>query len=304
MDKVISSDITKYLIILGAGAIGLSVVLTKIISQVRGAFKPYQKATMWYVLLCLVFFALIALAAYPGIIDNPTTAFICFQVYFLLMGCVHVYLMPQQLRWSGDEKAFTSELVFTLLIGIFGAICFLLVYHLLNKNGLEYIMAASILLFVVPVLFQYTFQAATGIPPKVLKEWFYPYQQEIEEPEESKLKNLLVISFEFQKQVTDQRITNFRAKAPVDMDMGQLFYYFINDYNERHPNSKVQYLSTKGEPHGWIFYKKPKWYSVMTSYIDADKTIFNNNIKENDVIICSRSLFLNRPICRKIIICT
>lgn len=289
MEKVISSDITKYLVLLGVGAIGLSVVLTKVISQVRGAFKPYQKATMWYVVLALLFFSVIALAAYPGIIDKPITAFISFQVYFLLMGCLHVYLMPQRLRWSGDDKAFTSELVFTLVVAVFGAISFLIVYHLVNKSGLEYIMAASILFFILPFLFYQTFLAATGIPPKVLKEWFYPYDQEVEEPEESKLKNLLVISFEFQKQATDQRITNFRAKAPVDMDMGQLFYYFINDYNERHPNSKVQYLNTKGAPHGWIFYKKPKWYSIMTNYIDADKTIFNNNIKENDVIICSRS---------------
>jgi len=290
MEKVISSDITKYLIVLGIGAIGLSVVLAKVISMVRGAFKPYQKATLWYILVALLFFALVALAAYPGIIEKPANALICFQVSFLLIGCCHAYLMPQKLRWSGDEKAFVSELVFTLLAGVFGAICFLLVYHLLNGNGLEYMMAASIFFFIIPFLFYHTFQAATGIPPKILKEWFYPFRQEIEEPEESKMKNLLVISFEFQKQATDQRITNFRAKAPADMEMGQLFYYFINDYNERHPNSKVQYINAKGEPHGWIFYKKPKWYSVMTKYIDAEKTIFNNNIKENDVIICSRSL--------------
>ncbi|GAC1430635.1 MAG: hypothetical protein NVSMB7_06950 [Chitinophagaceae bacterium] len=290
MEKVISNDITKYLIILGVGAIGLSVVFTKLITKVRGTFKPYQKATFWYVLVALLFFAMIALAAHPGIIEKPGTALICFQAFFLLMGCGHAYLMPQKLRWSGDDKSFSSELVFTLLTGIFGSICFLLVYHLLNGNGLGYMMSGSILFFIIPFLFYHTFQAATGIPPKILKEWFYPYQQEIEEPDESKMKNLLVISCEFQKQTTDQRITNFRAKAPVDMEMGQLFYYFINDYNERHPNSKVQYINAKGEPHGWIFYKKPKWYSVMTKYIDAEKTIFNNNIKENDVIICSRAL--------------
>ena len=290
MEKVISNDITKYLIILGAGTIGLWVVLVNVISGIRGAFKPYQKATLWYTLAGLLFFAFIALLAYPGIIENPFSAFLCFQIYFLLLGCWHAYLMPKRLRWSGDDKAFISELVFTLLLAVLGAISFLLVYHLLNGNDLEYIMTASIFFFITPWLFYNTFQSAIAIPPKVLKEWFYPYQQEVEEPEESKMKNLLVISFEFQKQVTDQNITNFRAKAPVDMEMGQLFYYFINDYNERHPNSRIQYVNAKGEPHGWIFYKKPKWYSVLTSYIDAEKTIFNNNIKENDVIICSRSL--------------
>jgi hypothetical protein len=290
MEKLISSDITKYLILLAAGAIGLTVILSRLVTAVRGAFKPYQKATMWYVLAALLFFALVALLAYPGLISQATGIFVLFQAVFLLLGSAHVYLMPRKLRWSGDNKAFTSELVFTLLVALFGAISFLLVYHLINKNGLEYMMAASLLFFVIPFLFYHTFLSATRIPPKILKEWFYPYNEEMEDPDESRLKNLLVISFEFQKQAGDQRITNFRAKAPVDMELGQLFYYFINDYNERHPNSKVQYINSRGEPYGWIFYKKPKWYSVMTSYIDAEKTIFNNNIKENDVIICSRSL--------------
>ena len=290
MEKVISSEITKYLILLGAGTIAMFVLLTNMVSRVRGAFKPYQKATLWYSIAALFFFALIALTAYPGIIDSPFSAFVCFQAYFLFLGCTHAYLMPQKLRWSGDSKAFYAELVFTLLVAILGSIGFLLVYHLLNHNGLEYIMAGSVLFFIIPYFFYHTFLKATAIPPKVLKEWFYPYQQEIEEPDESKMKNLLVISFEFQKQTVDQQITNFRAKAPVDMEMGRLFYYFINDYNERHPNSKVQFVNAKGEPHGWIFYKKPQWYSVTTKYIDAEKTIFNNNIKENDVIICSRSL--------------
>jgi Type VI secretion system, TssN len=290
MEKVISSDITKYLIILGAGTIGLFAVLINLVSTVKGAFKPYQKATLFYILAALIFFAVIALVAWPGIIEEPFNTLICFQAYFLLLGCAHAYLMPQKLRWSGDDKSFTSELVFTLLVAIIGAISFLLVHHFLNRNGLEYIMTASILFFIVPFLFSHTFLSATNIQPKVLKEWFYPYQQEIEEPEDSKMKNLLVISFEFQKQTTDDRITNFRAKAPVDMEMGQLFYYFINDYNERHTNSRIQFINGKGQPYGWVFYKKPKWYSIVTSYIDAEKTIFNNNIKENDVIICSRSL--------------
>ena len=290
MERVISNEITKYLIVLGAGVIGLSLILTRIITRVRGAFAPYRKATLWYALAGVLFFALIALAAYSGFALTPTTAFLCFQGYFLLLGTAHVYFMKEQLRWTGDTKSFYAEMVFTLLIAVFGSISFLLVYRALNHNSLQYIMAASILFFIIPFFFYQTFLKATGIPPKVLKEWFYPYQQEVEEPDESKMKNLLVISFEFQKQITDERITNFRAKAPVDMELGQLFYYFINDYNERHPNSKIQFVNTKGEPSGWIFYKKPKWYSVMTAYADADKTIFNNHIRENDVIICSRSM--------------
>jgi Type VI secretion system, TssN len=44
------------------------------------------------------------------------------------------------------------------------------------------------------------------------------------------------------------------------------------------------------EPYGWIFYKKPRWYTINTSYISSEKTFYANRIKENDVIVCRRSI--------------
>jgi len=290
MEKVITSEMTKLLIILGAGVAALAVAVGNLITKAQGSFKPYQKATIIYLLTALFFFAFVALAAYPPIFDRPFTVLLLFQAYFLLMGVAHLYGMHQYLKWSGGKNSFLPEMLFTCLAGLFGGIGFLLVYHFVNRNGLQFVMAGSILLFVLPFLVYYTFRKAVAIPPKIIKEWFYPVNEEIDEPEDSKMKNLLVISFEFQKQTNDPHFTNFRAKAPVDMDFGQLFYYFINDYNERHNNSRIHYSDNTGEPHGWIFYKKSKWYTVITQYVDAEKTIFNNKIKENDVIICARSV--------------
>lgn len=281
---------TKLLILLGAGVIGLAVVLVRMITKVRGSFKPYQRPTMLYLFLSLLFFAVIALAVHPAIFEKRLTAFIFLQAYFLLLGTVHLYCMYQYLRWSGDQRSFWSELLFTVLVALLGSIGFILLYGYTNKDDFQYLMAGGVLLFVVPFFFYNTFRKALAIPPKILKQWYYPVQEDVEEPDENKMKNLLVISFEFPKQAHDNSFTNFRAKAPVDMEMGKLFYYFINDYNERHPNGRIQFINKGGEPHGWIFYKKPKWYSVMTKYVDADKTIFNNRIRENDVIICTRSL--------------
>lgn len=290
MEKVINSELAKFMIIFGAGVIGLTILLAKLITKVRGAFKPYKKATMVYMIVAALFFGLIALAAYPTFIRQPFTALIVFQAYFLLLGTAHLYFMHDNLRWSGDSKAFGLEVLFTFLVGLLGSMAFVFVYQLVNQKGLHFYMAGSILFFVIPLFINYTFTKAIAVPPKIFKEWYYPVDQEIEDPDDSKLKNLLVISFQFQKQNNDPHITNFRAKAPTDMEFGQLFYYFINDYNERHPNSKVQFVNGSGEPNGWIFYKKPKWYSIMTDYIDADKTIYNNRIRENDVIVCARSL--------------
>lgn len=290
MEKVISSDMTKFLVVLGLITTVITVVFAKLIEKYKGAFKPYQKATLWYMILFFLLFSIAALASYPGLFDKPINYLVFLQVYFFLLGVAHFYYMHQRLKWSGEPEAFWIELLFTTLLCILGSIGFLIVFRLLNKNGLHYIMTGSFLFFIIPLVFYQTFRKAIAIPPKIIKEWFYPVNEEIDEPEESKMKNLLVISFEFQKQISDTELTNFRAKAPTDMEFGQLFYYFINDYNDRHPNSRISFVNGKKEPHGWIFYKKSNWYTVMTRYISADKTIFNNHIKENDVIICTRSM--------------
>ncbi|MBC7903705.1 MAG: hypothetical protein H7Y27_09790 [Gemmatimonadaceae bacterium] len=290
MEKVITNELTKFLIIIGAAVLALTVLMSRMISKVKELYKPYRKQTIIYLIIALLFFAIIALAASPSIISTPSSALIAFQAYFLLLGSAHLYFMRENLKWSGNPKVFYLELIYTLLIGCIGSIAFVFVYRQFNENGLEYAMIGSILLFVVPLLFFQTFRQAISIPPKVLKEWYYPINQEIEEPEDSKLRNLRVISFEFRKHANDPEITNFRAKAPADMEFGQLFYYFINDYNERDPHSKVQYTNSQGEAYGWIFYKKPKWNNFLTQYIDADKTINTNRIKENEVIICMRSV--------------
>ena len=290
MEKVLTNELMKFLLILGAAVVALTICLSKMVNTIRGSFKPYRKQTLLYLLAALFFYSMVAFCAHPAVINDTMPALIFFQAYFLLLGAAHIYLMRQKLKWSGDDKAFYLDMIFTLLVSVLGSIVFILIYRLVNTNGLQYVMMASILFFVVPFLFYYTFKKAIAIPPKIVKEWHYPIHREIEEPDDSKLKNLLVISFEFPKLAGDPRVTNFRAKAPVDMEFGQLFYYFINDYNERHPNGKVQVTNEKGDANGWIFYRKPNWYSLLTKYIDADKTIFANRIRENEVIICTRSI--------------
>jgi hypothetical protein len=186
------------------------------------------------------------------------------------------------------DKAFLPDLIFTVLVLLLGAIVFMLVYRMVNREGLELPMMMSLLLFIVPLFVWQTFQMALAIPPKVLNQWYYPVHEPREDPDETKLKNMLLISFEFQKTGIDPYFTNFRARAPVDMELGELFYYFINDYNERHPNGQINFTNGTGKPYGWMFYKKPKWYTILTKYMDADKTIFLNRIRENDIIVCAR----------------
>ncbi len=288
--EAITTDVNKMLVILGIVAVSLLAVLSKVIQKIKGSFKPYTKATIGYALVCLLLFSLIALTAHPAIFTEPIPFLIFYQLFFLFLGLVHYYFMHQLLQWSGDQSVFWAEALFTTVLGLLGSICFMLVYRWVNTDGLFYLMSASSICFIIPLFIFHTFRKAIDLPPKIIKQWRYPFNEEVEDPDESKMKNLLVISFEFPKQTGELHMTNFRAKAPTDMEFGRLFYYFINDYNERHPNSKIEYISNTGDVHGWTFFKKMRWYSFATQYIDTEKTIYINNIRENDVIICRRSL--------------
>jgi hypothetical protein len=276
----------KWMMVLSIGTIGLSALMGMLISRVRGSFKAFSKRTILYTLSYVLLFALCGFCvALP--FGQYLYAFLAFQALFLGIGILHLFTGRRWLKWMGPG-AFWPEVLHLLVLLLLGAIGMIMTYRIVNREGAEIAMSMSALFFIVPYFVHQTYRRSIAIPPKVYKQWYYPAHAREPELEESKLKNLLVISFEFQKQSGDRYFTNFRAKAPVDMEFGQLFYYFINDYNDRHGGSSIRYSDNKGDLHGWIFYRKPKWYHLSTKYIDTEKTIFINNIRENDVIICNR----------------
>jgi hypothetical protein len=288
MSKIFSQQVMMMLGIAGIVGISLMTVLGVYISKARGSFAPYRKATIIYLLVALLILAIPGFAGYKVFFIRPAYTLIACQVIFFVLGLFHIRYMHRYLKWSDSDKSFWFEAIFTLVTAAFGFIGFLIIFTWMNNEGYQYYMASSVSFFVIAFFVYNSFLRAVNIPIKIYNKWYYPVLEEVDDPDESKLKNILVISFEFQKKKTDKHFTNFRAKAPSDMEFGQLFYYFINDYNERHPNAKIEYLGERNVPYGWMFYRKPKWYSIGTKYIDTDLTFFTNHIRENDVIVCAR----------------
>src|ERR1044072_1588007 len=287
---MLSPELNKLLLYLGISLISFSAIIGIFAKKIRNSFKPFSKRAIWYLLVSVAVFAVTGLFIAARFFSSYNGYFIFFQVLFLLYGVLHIYMMHRKMSWGKEKQTFVPDLIFTFLILLAGSICFMLAYRWLNREGLEISMMFSALFFIIPLFVWHTFLSALAIPPKVLNQWYYPVHEPMEDPEESKLKNMLLISFEFQKNGQESFFTNFRAKAPVDMELGELFYYFINDYNERHPQGQIHFSNGTGKPYGWMFYKKPKWYTIMTTYMDSDKTIYLNRIRENDVIVCSRIL--------------
>ena len=288
MSKIFSQQVMMMLGIAGIAGLSLMTFLGAYISKAKGSFAPYRKPTIIYLLVALLIFALIGFAGYKPLFIRPAYTLIICQLIFFILGFFHIKYMHKYLKWSDGDKSFWFEVLFTVVIAAFGFMGFLIIFMWMNNAGYQYYMASSVSFFVIAYFVYNSFLKAVSIPIKIYNKWFYPVLEEVDDPDEAKMKNMLVISFEFQKKKTDKHFTNFRAKAPADMEFGQLFYYFINDYNERHPNGKIEYLNEHRAPYGWMFYKKPKWYSIGTKYIDTDLTFFTNHIRENDIIVCAR----------------
>jgi Type VI secretion system, TssN len=290
MEKIFSAELLRMLGILGLGGFSLMAIMGGFISKIQGSFKPYLKATIIYLLITAVCFGILGFVGEETFFYYPTRSFVGLQLLFVLLGILHLYFMPKYLLWSINEKAFGLKVLYSIIVAVFGYMFFIVVFKWMNKDGYHYMAGSAALFFIIPLFVYQTFLKAVAMSPKIYTQWFYPINVEMQEPEEEKLKNMLVISFEFQKKITEQHFTNFRAKAPRDMEFGELFYYFINDYNDRHPNSKIEVADQSMQPYGWIFYKKPRWYTISTDYISTEKTFYANRIKENEVIVCRRSL--------------
>jgi len=261
------------------------VLLSLILSRVKEA-KKYKKATIIYMIITALCFGIAGLTGFFAIIQNLSAYFILLQVIILLFGILHSYLLYRLLPWTSKYR-FTWEFLFTLATALLGAFFFLLVYNfILHYHALQYVLLAAITWFFVPFFFMHALNRYLLIPGRIFRKWYYPVGKEINDPQDSELVSLLVVSFEFHKKMNDPEITTFRAKAPAHMVFGRLFYYFLNDYNERHREGPIQFLDSEDQPHGWIFYKT-NWFG-RKRYIDPDQIIMDNHIRENSVIICQR----------------
>lgn len=206
--------------------------------------------------------------------------------WMLIFGITHAFLLSNILRWS-EQRKFWAELFFTIITGLVGGIFMLLAFQISGYSTFVGIHLTSLLLFVIPYIFFGIVVFYIKIPVKVLRKWYYPVDRHIEEPRDREMESPLVVGFEFKKKSSDKIITTFRAKAPKEMTFGKLFYYFINDYNDRNPDEKIEYLDEKDKPVSWIFYFKPKLFGGIR-YIDPEETNSFNLVKENSVILCKR----------------
>jgi hypothetical protein len=224
--------------------------------------------------------------------ENPFRIFWILAAIYLVFGWVHVWLTHKKYFSNPREtkqRLLIGEILFGISIILFSVAAFAaLQYFLKDKSFMFYPVLLSMLFFFIPLLMYHTFQAAYEIPSPVYSTWEYPLNQTIEVPDEKENEQIYVIGFEITKRSVDIERTYFRAKAPADMNLGELFYHFINDYNELQSETPIEYIAKNKEPHTWYFRTRPKWYN-FSNILDPFKTVRENRIKENTVVICERA---------------
>ncbi len=263
-------------------------VIFALVSKLRKLFAKDKKKTIIYLIFTLLSFAISGLLSSSKVFnDTPLSSFYGFQILFLILGITHVFILRKHFPdLSKDKTDFFSEFLFTIAFLLVGLIAFYnVVYHF--KMSFSLLFLTSGIVYLIPFLVFRLYEYAIQIPVFVYDKWYFPINEEIKDPTSKELENPLVISFEFQKKDTDTEITNFRVKAPSNMEFSKLFYFFITDYNIRHPESPIEYLEGE-KPQAWIFYYKPSWWTGL-KYIDFNKTVSWNKIKENTIIICQRT---------------
>jgi hypothetical protein len=82
------------------------------------------------------------------------------------------------------------------------------------------------------------------------------------------------------------RYSKFTIRAPIGMAFGDLFYSFLRDYNQSHPEGPIE-PNSLDTPFSWMFYIKQAWW-LWRKVIDPDVTVQSNSIEDNALINAKR----------------
>ena len=248
--------------------------------------KQDRKKFFVYVLIQVLVFVAFLLILYNLKNTSLNQRLLSLQVYMTVAGIAHLKVFYDVFK-KFEAKKFWQEVVIAFCVILFLSGFLVVITKYFDEIQYIFYLVSTMLFFIVPMLCYQLFEYSVSIPVKLHKRWFYPMNDRYPTPKAAEMRNIIILNLVFQKKEADEQIINFKVKAPKAIDYGRLFYYFINDYNEKNPSSQINFLDSKNQPYGWYFYTKPKWFS-SSEYIDPDLAIDTNNIKDGTTIICQR----------------
>lgn len=240
----------------------------------------------------LIFFVLLgalvlSLPGLLGFIDYwfMPYIYIGLQIFYLVIGWYASKYIKNALKKTRDDIPYLLEFGLCFLMMLVGAAFFSLIFNLCNE--LQYGIWAStcLLTFLFPTLLAQTYFVYMLIPLEIHNVWKYSYNEDLSSFDSMDYNKLMVMELEIFKQVNDTSPSKVKAKAPDNMPFGVWFQKFLTDYNIKFTRTPIDVMDK--EAYGWIFYIKRSFFH-RRRYIDFEKTIAENKIKEKYTIIAKR----------------
>jgi hypothetical protein len=210
-------------------------------------------------------------------------------LYYLAMlvaivsGLVHIKYLDRIFN-IGSPGKFGVCLFFTLLPVISSLLLSAILYYLL-KLPFDFLTFQAG--FPVPFLVYQAYASFLDIPVGKYKAWHYPYYDQIPKTENIDHSVTTVVNLVLSKEPGTSVQTSFKLDAPVYMQVGVLFFNFINEYNKSHPEKEIIYADEGSRRFDWLFYLK-KGPMMKKVFIDPDISVQENGVRKNDVIYAVR----------------
>lgn len=287
MDIVVIKGIFLRYVLLPLLVILLAIILgvmKKKLPKIKG------KIIIVYVLLASLCIAIPGFLGFSGNMFNPYWYLLAMIIY-LVLGICHVNLMGTYFTDSSKPVWFmvVFEMLISLTCMLFGGYLFCLIFNWLSPfYGYALISSTSIAIFIIPLLFYYSYIQYINIPLDIYKTWEYSREGQSIDFDKLEFSNLLVLNLELTKTIQDGQKSRIDAKAPSDgVTVGNWFSRVVDDYNHKYPNSPIHLLDGSGEPYSWIFYTKKSIFHLRR-FINFEDTMDENKITKHTTIICKR----------------
>ncbi len=244
-----------------------------------------------FVLYSLVTVLCFAMAGFSGLfikIERLSSFFWGMSTAFFVFGVLHTWGI-RFLSEQSDTSTFGNELVFTIFVTMLGGFVFLLVFQWFYGQEYSVYILTGLLLFLTPFLFLKSFHFLIAIPELEYPKWYYPLDRDFndfDDDEFSDKKTVLLKFYVMVKKDGDEKMVR-EALAPLRWEFGEYFGFLLTQSNLMKPGEKIDYLDEYGQPNGWLFYIKPKWYQ-SPSIIDFKLTISENGLTGKEVIVCEK----------------
>ncbi|WP_410879204.1 TssN family type VI secretion system protein [Myroides sp. DW712] len=253
---------------------------------------PYikLKEVLIYVLVNAIVLALPGVLGFSGNRFNPYW-YLLGSFFYLLMGCLHVGQVRKRFRGQEVPQGYTQgfEVMLTLINVLLGICLFRYIFDWFSPFiGYATLASTASLVYVVPLLFYYTYIQFLQIPFRIYKTWSYEIYREQLDFDGVDLNQLKVVTIELTKKVNDGH--QFRIKAKTlnsGVTFGDWFQKVLEDYNFKNATSTIALQNEDGTYYHWIFYSKRSLFHFRR-YLDFDIDMAENKVRENDIICCRR----------------